>query len=190
MLLRPRAVSYVNVNCNVTNRQWLLLDEKVQEVSSPVLESVDGLCKCLSPGCNSAALIQGKSWHHHRYSASHAEREIRALVKDGTERARIMFQDLEGTGVTVNVLLPGGPVNSRMVPADCGIDPEDLIQPDQLAEPVRWLCSNEANDVTGLRLVARHWDSRLSPRERLAQATAPIAWPQLGAQSHIPVAKA
>ncbi|KQX21370.1 SDR family NAD(P)-dependent oxidoreductase [Variovorax sp. Root434] len=104
--------------------------------------------------------------------------------------SRIMFQDLQGTGVTVNVLLPGGPVNSRMVPADCGIDPEDLIQPDQLAKPALWLCSNEANDVTGLRLVARHWDSRLSPQERLATATAPIAWPQLGAQSHIPVAKA
>ncbi|MDM0065243.1 SDR family oxidoreductase [Variovorax sp. J31P207] len=104
--------------------------------------------------------------------------------------SRIMFQDLEGSGVTVNVLLPGGPVNSRMVPADCGIDPEDLIQPEQLAKPTLWLCSNEANDVTGLRLVARHWDSRLPPRERLAAATAPIAWPQLGAQSHIPAAKA
>lgn len=104
--------------------------------------------------------------------------------------SRIMFQDLEGTGVTVNVLLPGGPVNSRMVPADCGIAPDDLIQPDQLAEPALWLCSNEANDVTGLRLVARQWDPQLSPRERLAAAAAPIAWPQLGAQSHIPVAKA
>lgn len=104
--------------------------------------------------------------------------------------SRIMFQDLDGSGVTVNVLLPGGPVNSRMVPADCGIEPEDLIQPEKLAEPVLWLCSNEANDVTGLRLVARHWDLALSIQERLAAATAPIAWPQLGAQSHIPVAKA
>lgn len=104
--------------------------------------------------------------------------------------SRIMFQDLDGSGVTVNVLLPGGPVNSRMVPADCGIEPEDLIQPEKLAEPLLWLCSNEANDVTGLRLVARHWDLALSIQERLTAATAPIAWPQLGAQSHIPVAKA
>lgn len=104
--------------------------------------------------------------------------------------SRIMFQDLDGTGVTVNVLLPGGPVNSRMVPADCGIEPGDLIQPEKLAEPVLWLCSNEANDVTGLRLVARHWDLALSVQERLTAATAPIAWPQLGAQSHIPAAKA
>lgn len=103
--------------------------------------------------------------------------------------SRIMFQDLDGTGVTVNVLLPGGPVNSRMVPADCGIEPGDLIQPEKLAEPVLWLCSNEANDVTGLRLVARHWDLALSVQERLTAATAPIAWPQLGAQSHIPAAK-
>jgi NAD(P)-dependent dehydrogenase (short-subunit alcohol dehydrogenase family) len=104
--------------------------------------------------------------------------------------SRIMFQDLDGTGVTVNVLLPGGPVNSRMVPADCGIEPGDLIQPEKLAEPVLWLCSNEANDVTGLRLVARHWELALSVQERLTAATAPIAWPQLGAQSHIPAAKA
>ena len=103
--------------------------------------------------------------------------------------ARIMYQDLDGTGVTVNVLLPGGPVNSRMVPADCGISAEALIQPEQLAGPALWLCSREADDVTGRRLVARHWDERLPVDARLAMATAPIAWPQLGAQSHIPMAR-
>ncbi|MGJ7491545.1 SDR family NAD(P)-dependent oxidoreductase [Variovorax sp. ZT4R33] len=101
--------------------------------------------------------------------------------------SRIMFQDLEGTGVTVNVLLPGGPVNSRMVPADCGIAAEQLIQPDELAEPVLWLCSREADATSGLRFVARQWDERTSVDERLAKASAPIAWPQLGAQSHIPI---
>ncbi|MBT2333536.1 SDR family oxidoreductase [Variovorax paradoxus] len=100
--------------------------------------------------------------------------------------SRIMFQDLESTGVTVNVLLPGGPVNSRMVPADCGITPQDLIQPEQLAGPVLWLCSNKANGITGRRFIARQWDERLAIEDRLAKATAPIAWPQLGAQSHFP----
>jgi 3-oxoacyl-[acyl-carrier protein] reductase len=102
--------------------------------------------------------------------------------------SRIMYQDLQETGVTVNVLIPGGPVNSRMVPAACGFAPEDLIQPDQLAEPTLWLCTAEADQVTGLRVVARHWDSQLSVSERLAKAAAPIAWPQLGKQSHIPAA--
>ena len=31
-----------------------------------------------------------------------------------------MAQDLEGTGVTANVLVPGGPANTRMIPDASG----------------------------------------------------------------------
>lgn len=100
--------------------------------------------------------------------------------------SRVMHQDLEGTGVTVNVLVPGGPVNTAMVPAECGFDPADLIQPEDMSPPLIWLCGKEADDVTGLRWVAKNWKLEASAEQRMRVAANPIAWPQLGVQAHFP----
>jgi NAD(P)-dependent dehydrogenase (short-subunit alcohol dehydrogenase family) len=100
--------------------------------------------------------------------------------------SRIMAQDLEGSGVTANVLVPGGPVNTRMVPAENALPEADLIQPEQMCAPLLWLCTNEADRVNGIRIIARKWRSDQPAQTHLAEATAPIAWPQLGAQSVFP----
>lgn len=101
---------------------------------------------------------------------------------------RIMAQDLAGTGTTANVLVPGGPVNTRMVPLESGLTQGDLIQPDQMQGPLLWLCTDEANGFNGMRIVAQKWSSERPIADRLRDATAPVAWPQLGAQSHFPTA--
>jgi len=101
--------------------------------------------------------------------------------------SRIMSQDLEGTGVTVNVLVPGGPVNTGMVPADCGFPAEALIQPEQMCAPLAWLCTEESNNFNGRRIVAQQWNDQEPLDGRIRNAVAPIAWPQLGAQSQFPV---
>jgi NAD(P)-dependent dehydrogenase (short-subunit alcohol dehydrogenase family) len=102
---------------------------------------------------------------------------------------RIMAQDLEGTGVTVNVLVPGGPVNTRMVPQDSGLAAADLIQPEQMLAPLLWLCSQQASKVTATRIIAQKWNEELPFEQRLRAASAPVAWPQLGAQSVFPGAR-
>jgi NAD(P)-dependent dehydrogenase (short-subunit alcohol dehydrogenase family) len=99
---------------------------------------------------------------------------------------RIMAQDLEGTGVTANVLVPGGPVNTRMVPQESGFVPADLIQPEQMLSPLLWLCSDASDQVNALRIVAQKWRGDLPVDARLAAASAPVAWAQLGAQSLFP----
>ena len=99
---------------------------------------------------------------------------------------RIMSQDLEGTGVTANVLVPGGPVNTRMVPRDSGLSQRDLIQPEQMLAPLLWLCSDESGEANGIRIVAQKWHDEEPVATRLRDATAPVAWPQLGAQSVFP----
>ena len=96
---------------------------------------------------------------------------------------RIMAHDLEGTGVSVNILIPGGPVNTRMIPEASGVDRAALIQPEVMREPIVWLCSDDAEGVNGLRFVARQWDPSLDWTARIKKAGAPVAWPQLGAQS-------
>lgn len=96
---------------------------------------------------------------------------------------RIMATDLEGTGVSVNILIPGGPVNTRMIPEASGVDRAALIQPEVMREPIVWLCSDDSDGINGLRFVARQWDPGLERAARIEAASAPVAWPQLGAQS-------
>ena len=95
----------------------------------------------------------------------------------------IMAHDLEGTGVTANVLIPGGPVNTRMIPVASGVDRGELIQPTVMREPVVWLCSDDSDGVNGMRFIALRWDPSLPREERIEAAGAPVAWTQLGAQS-------
>lgn len=92
----------------------------------------------------------------------------------------IMAKDLEGTGVTANVLIPGGPANTRMIPDATGIPRDALIQPEDMQAPAVWLASDESNGHNGMRFIAGHWD------EGLEKASAPCAWPQLGKQAILP----
>ncbi|HEX3884567.1 MAG TPA: SDR family oxidoreductase [Stellaceae bacterium] len=88
----------------------------------------------------------------------------------------VMAKDLDGTGVTVNVLVPGGVTNTAMVPLESGFDRERMIQPAVMAPPLAWLVSDEAADTTGRRFLAVHWDPALPPREAAEKSGAPVAW--------------
>ena len=96
----------------------------------------------------------------------------------------MMALELEGTGVTANILVPGGRANTRMIPTDGEfVDRSLLIQPEVMAAPIRWLASEESNEVNGMRFRGAAWDPALPPGEAADQAGAPAAWPQLGAQA-------
>jgi NAD(P)-dependent dehydrogenase (short-subunit alcohol dehydrogenase family) len=87
----------------------------------------------------------------------------------------VMAKDLEGTGVTVNVLVPGGVTNTGMV-SNFGVDPSEMIQPEVMGPPLVWLLSDAADAVTARRFLAVHWDPALPPAEAAEKAGAPIAW--------------
>ena len=87
----------------------------------------------------------------------------------------IMAKDLGGTGVTVNVLVPGGITNTPMV-AELGFDRAQMIQPEVMAPPLLWLVSDAAGKVTGRRFLGLHWDPELSPEQAAEKAGAPVAW--------------
>jgi len=92
---------------------------------------------------------------------------------------RIMAQDMEGTGVTANILIPGGPVNTRMIPEASGIAREALIQPNVMQKPVTWLASENSDGVTAMRFIAALWDESLDREARIEKAGAPAAWTQI-----------
>jgi NAD(P)-dependent dehydrogenase (short-subunit alcohol dehydrogenase family) len=88
-------------------------------------------------------------------------------------------QEFAGTGVTVNVVIPGGPSDTPMVPETSGFDRKGLIPPAVMAPPIVWLCSEAAGGVTGNRYVAAQWDTRKPPEQAERECRAPIAWPGL-----------
>jgi len=89
----------------------------------------------------------------------------------------IWAQDLAGTGVTVNALLPGGATNTGMVPQD--IPPhmrQQLLHPDIMIPPLLWLVSEAASEVTGSRFAANLWDESLSPEQAAEKSRTTLRW--------------
>jgi NAD(P)-dependent dehydrogenase (short-subunit alcohol dehydrogenase family) len=99
-----------------------------------------------------------------------------------------MSRELDGTGVTANIVVPGGPANTNFF-SDKDKTPAQraaLIQPEVMGPPAVWLASDASADFNGRRIISCHWDERAPLAERLAKATAPAAWPQLGRQAVMP----
>ena len=94
--------------------------------------------------------------------------------------------ELEGSGVTANVLVPGGAANTRMVTPGLVPDRSKLIAPEVMVAPLVWLCSNASDGVTGQRFIGARWDDKLPPAEAAKKAGAPAAWQQLGVQAIMP----
>jgi 3-oxoacyl-[acyl-carrier protein] reductase len=95
-------------------------------------------------------------------------------------------KDLEDTGVTANVLVPGGPTNTAFLPDNTRFARDRLIQPDVMRAPVAWLASTHSDGITGCRFVACEWDPALPPDEAAERIRAPVAWAGYGRQSVAP----
>jgi len=86
----------------------------------------------------------------------------------------VLAADLTGSGVTANVLVPGGVTDTPLV----GDAPnrEKMLKPAIMVPPLLWLLSDEAQSVSGKRFIAADWDPALPPAQAAAKAGAPIAW--------------
>lgn len=87
--------------------------------------------------------------------------------------------ELKESGITVNVVVPGGPADTAMVPQEAGFERRALVSPSRMAPPIVWLCSDAAAGVTGARYVAAEWDPAEPPTDPSSIAAA-AAWPNLG----------
>ncbi len=104
-------------------------------------------------------------------SMNHSTMNRRGFVPYGPARAgaealsRIMAADLHGTGITVNILLPGGATETGMLPAA-----EDrparlaVIDPAVMGPPIVWLASPRARDVHDERIIATSFGAWLHSR--------------------------
>jgi NAD(P)-dependent dehydrogenase (short-subunit alcohol dehydrogenase family) len=101
-------------------------------------------------------------------SMNHATMTRRGFVPYGPSRAgaealsRIMAADLDGTGVTVNMLLPGGATRTGMIPdGDPGLA---LLEPEIMGPPIVWLASADAEGTSNERIVATEFGGWLRQR--------------------------
>src|SRR5215831_6494866 len=102
-------------------------------------------------------------------SVSHSTMHRAGFVPYGPSRAgsealsRIMAADLRDTGITVNLLLPGGPTITGMLPDDVPAG-RDLLEPAVMGPPIVWLASDEAAGVHDERIIATEFERWLRDR--------------------------
>jgi NAD(P)-dependent dehydrogenase (short-subunit alcohol dehydrogenase family) len=100
--------------------------------------------------------------------------------KAALEASCVSFaKDLEGTGVTVNILVPGGPTDTPGFFPPGKPRPPFLLDPEIMGAPAVWLASPQSDGISACRFIARDWDVRLPAAEAAARARAPAGWPAL-----------
>ena len=86
----------------------------------------------------------------------------------------IWAQDLEGTGVTCNSLIPGGAVNTDFVSAEgkrkAAASGQPLLEPEVIVPPLLWLASSLSDGVSGKRYVGKYWPADMEIADALALA--------------------
>lgn len=93
----------------------------------------------------------------------------------------VWARDLANTGVTCNVLLPGGPADTELIPGGvvgtrakpdfrAGKGPRGdegriggILPAEIMTLPTLWLAADESASYTGRRFVAKDWDPDLAP---------------------------
>jgi NAD(P)-dependent dehydrogenase (short-subunit alcohol dehydrogenase family) len=88
-----------------------------------------------------------------------------------------LSRELEGTGITVNVVVPGGPANTQMVPDEEGLDRATLLPVEIMAAPMLGLFTKQGDGVTGQRFIAIDWDPAITDPTK--QKSRSAAWPEL-----------
>ncbi|HEY0438976.1 MAG TPA: SDR family oxidoreductase [Xanthobacteraceae bacterium] len=95
----------------------------------------------------------------------------------------VWAEEFAGSGITVNVLVPGGPTDTPFVGAGVSWPRDQMLKPVIMGPPARWLMSDASDGFTGQRITAGRWDAALPPAEAARAASRAIGWPELAADA-------
>lgn len=94
------------------------------------------------------------------------------VTKAALEAATLIWAlDLEGTGVTVNSLIPGGTVLTD--PSYVRDDGKVPLPVDIMDHAIVWLASTQSDGISGKRYVGKLWDTKLAPSQAALGAIEP-----------------
>jgi NAD(P)-dependent dehydrogenase (short-subunit alcohol dehydrogenase family) len=108
----------------------------------------------------------------HPYGASKAALEM------ATE---VWAKDVEGTGLTINIVNPGAGANTPGMAEEARAASREgrtarLVEPDEMVPPLLYVVSRDADKVNGYRFDANAWDPTLSPTEAARHAGRPAGF--------------
>ncbi len=95
----------------------------------------------------------------------------------------VWAKQLDGSGITVNVLVPGGPTDTALIADEAGWPRDKMLRPAIMGAPTAWLISDEAKDFSGRRITAARWDAKLPPAEAAQRSSRAIGWPELSSDA-------
>jgi gluconate 5-dehydrogenase len=84
--------------------------------------------------------------------------------------SRLMAADLRDTGVTVNLLLPGGATVTGMLPMEGVPENHGFLEPAVMGPPIVWLASDAAAGLHDERIVATEFEGWLRNRNDKREA--------------------
>lgn len=99
----------------------------------------------------------------------------------------VWSEDLAGTGVTANVLIPGRAALTEIMPDEwrtrgvhrSGNEP---VTPEVMGPPILWLASDASDGFNGLRFEADKWNTSIDPTESARLNGRPVGFELRGAE--------
>ncbi len=95
----------------------------------------------------------------------------------------VWAKELDGSGITVNVLVPGGPTDTPLIADASGWPRDKMLRPEIMGPPTAWLISDEAKNFSGRRITAARWDKNVPAAAAALRASRAIGWPELSADA-------
>jgi 3-oxoacyl-[acyl-carrier protein] reductase len=150
---------------------WELTDDIVQAVMDTNFVAADQMARRAAP------MLVKQGWGRIINVTTRLDTMNRATTgpygpsKAALEMAsEVWAKELEGTGVTVNILNPGAGAHTPGMAVEAsqasraGKLPR-FIEPEEMVLPLLWLVSRAADKVNGRRFDAIAWDAKLDPTE-------------------------
>lgn len=95
--------------------------------------------------------------------------------------SEVWAKDVEGTGLTVNIVNPGAGANTpgmaqELRDLSAAGKVRKLVEPEDMVPPLLWVCSTAADKVNGMRYDANAWDTSIPPAEAAAKYGRPAGF--------------
>jgi NAD(P)-dependent dehydrogenase (short-subunit alcohol dehydrogenase family) len=161
---------------------WQVSDEIVDNVVATNVLAADRLSRRVAPamveaGWGRIVNVTTKLDTMNRLG-THPYGATKAALEMATE---VWAKDIEGTGVTINIVNPGAGANTPGMAEEMRQMSRDgraarLVEPDAMVPPLLYVVSRAADRVNGWRFDANLWDAALAPAEAARRAGRPAGF--------------